>query len=203
MGVAERYSRWTGRLADCCPPARWSTERCSTPNLCCSSTTARPSLLNSTPPLMRACVPITICSDPSARPSSVCRRGAALVLPVSMATLGTSAPAPCSLAMRSSMLRLCCAARTSVGAISATCHPHLAAASIARKATAVFPEPTSPCSSRSIGFPLQRSSRISETAFCWSPVSWNGRKARAVSTACRPSSGRVMLWEACGSMTSV
>ena len=47
--------------------------------------------------------------------------------------------------------RWCCAARTSVGASSAAWPPESMTASIARSATMVLPEPTSPCSSRCIG----------------------------------------------------
>ena len=44
----------------------------------------------------------------------------------------------------------CCRARISVGAISAACAPASTATSIAISATMVLPEPTSPCSSRSM-----------------------------------------------------
>ncbi len=50
------------------------------------------------------------------------------------------------------MLRACWAARTSVGASSAACPPASTACSMARSATTVLPDPTSPCSSRCIGW---------------------------------------------------
>ena len=49
------------------------------------------------------------------------------------------------------MLRACCSARISVGAISAVCKPFSIAAIIAITATMVLPLPTSPCSRRFIG----------------------------------------------------
>ena len=57
--------------------------------------------------------------------------------------------------------RRCCAASTSVGASSADWPPESATASIARRATTVLPEPTSPCTSRFIGTGCSRSSAIS------------------------------------------
>ena len=49
---------------------------------------------------------------------------------------------------------------TSVGAIIAPCQPEPTAASRARKATAVLPDPTSPCRSRTMGIGPSKSSRI-------------------------------------------
>ena len=57
--------------------------------------------------------------------------------------------------------RRCCAASTSVGASSADCPPDSATASIARSATSVLPEPTSPCTRRFIGHVAARSPAIS------------------------------------------
>ena len=57
------------------------------------------------------------------------------------------------------MVRWCCAASTSVGASSAAWPPASTAASMARRATTVLPEPTSPCSSRCIGTSRPSSSR--------------------------------------------
>ena len=73
--------------------------------------------------------------------------------------------------------RRCCAASTSVGASSADCPPESATASIARRATTVLPEPTSPCTSRFIGTGRSRSSAISAPTSCWSAVSENGSEA--------------------------
>jgi hypothetical protein len=49
------------------------------------------------------------------------------------------------------MVSKCCAASTVVGASNATCRPSITALNAARTATSVFPNPTSPTSSRSIG----------------------------------------------------
>ena len=69
------------------------------------------------------------------------------------------------------------AASTSVGASSADCPPDSATASIARSATSVLPEPTSPCTSRFIGTSAARSLAISAPTSRWSPVSSNGSAA--------------------------
>ena len=47
--------------------------------------------------------------------------------------------------------RTCCPASTSVGAMRADWPPLSATCSMARSATSVLPEPTSPCTSRFIG----------------------------------------------------
>ena len=49
------------------------------------------------------------------------------------------------------MLKKCCSARISVGAMNATCRPFSIATSEAISATMVLPAPTSPCNSRFIG----------------------------------------------------
>src|SRR5699024_8095061 len=49
--------------------------------------------------------------------------------------------------------------------------------SIARSATTVFPDPTSPCNKRCIGRSLARSSRISAATACCPSVSVNGKEA--------------------------
>mmetsp|Transcript_22706 Transcript_22706/g.54356 ORF Transcript_22706/g.54356 Transcript_22706/m.54356 type:complete len:302 (-) Transcript_22706:70-975(-) len=188
IGVADSVSTCGGgELARC------SADRCRTPNLCCSSMTARPSLLNSTPRLMSECVPMTMPIDPSFRPSSVALRGAVRVLPVRSETRGIDSPSgafPLKLLMSLSMLSLCWAARTSVGAMSAACQPDAVAASIARRATAVLPEPTSPCSSLSIGLFCRMSRRISEMASACPAVSCQGSDSVAKFAAATASSVR-------------
>ena len=72
------------------------------------------------------------------------------------------------------MVRKCCAANTSVGARSAACPPLSTTASMARRATIVLPEPTSPCSKRCIGCPAAKSSSISLATANWPPVNLNG-----------------------------
>ena len=68
----------------------------------------------------------------------------------------------------------CCSASVSVGAISTAWNPASSARSIEYSATTVFPDPTSPISSRCIGSPESRSPSISSKALSWSPVGSNG-----------------------------
>ena len=75
------------------------------------------------------------------------------------------------------MVRRCCAAKTSVGASSAACPPLSMTVSIARSATIVFPEPTSPCSSRFIGCGCAKSFSISAETARWPAVSSKGSDA--------------------------
>ena len=60
-----------------------------------------------------------------------------------------------------SNVRRCWAARTSVGAKRAACPALSTTANIARSATIVLPEPTSPCNSRCMGWGCARSPSIS------------------------------------------
>ena len=156
--------------------------RCSTPNRCCSSTTMRPKSLNSTFSPSNACVPITIPASPDAASARAALRAAALWDPVMRVTC--VAPScdprvpPCASGPKSfSIVRKCWAARTSVGASRAACPPLSTTANIARSATIVLPEPTSPCSKRCIGWSWAKSASISaHTAFC-PPVNWKGNEA--------------------------
>ena len=77
----------------------------------------------------------------------------------------------------------CCSARISVGAIRAAWYPDWTASIIAAKATAVFPLPTSPWSSRFIGSGRPMSRAISPSARSWAPVSVNGSREIARDTA--------------------
>ena len=65
-----------------------------------------------------------------------------------------------------------------MGAITATCPPFSAAPMAAYAATAVLPEPTSPCSSRRMGRVRPRSARISPTTLAWASVSSKGKRDR-------------------------
>ena len=73
--------------------------------------------------------------------------------------------------------RWCCWASTSVGASMAAWPPASTTASMARRATIVLPEPTSPWSSRCIGCSVARSSKISLETFCWPSVRVKGSRA--------------------------
>ena len=68
----------------------------------------------------------------------------------------------------------CCAARISVGAISADCTPLRCASTIAAAATSVLPLPTSPCSSRFIGAVRAMSAQIRSITRRCAPVGANG-----------------------------
>ena len=140
--------------------------RCSTPNRCCSSTTTRPRSAKATVSCSRAWVPTTMPAEPSRRAASASRRRAAPIAPVSATTRVAASPAPTAASSaaskassparasgpsRACRLRSCWAASTSVGASSAHWPPESTTRSIARSATTVLPEPTSPCRSRCIG----------------------------------------------------
>ena len=139
--------------------------RCSTPNRCCSSTTARARSSNATASWSRACVPTTTWAWPERIASPARRRASAGRDPVRSVTAtprSSSSPATVSRCWRASR---------SVGARSAAWRPASAAAARAHAATAVLPDPTSPWMSRSIGTGRARSPRISSSAVAWSGVS--------------------------------
>ena len=75
------------------------------------------------------------------------------------------------------MERWCCWASTSVGASSAAWPPESTTWSIARSATTVLPEPTSPWRSRCIGWPRPSSSAISSPTATWPSVRANGSRS--------------------------
>ena len=161
IGVAVMTSRCGG-----CSPLERSASRCSTPKRCCSSTTTRPRSWNCTLSSISAWVPMTIPASPVTRSSSACRRAAAPIEPVSSTTLvpcsaPPSMPPSASSPIISVIERWCCWARTSVGASIAAWPPASTTASIARSATSVLPEPTSPWRRRCIGCSVARSAKIS------------------------------------------
>src|SRR5690606_3352720 len=77
----------------------------------------------------------------------------------------------------------CCWARRVVGARIATCLPAWTALKVARIATSVLPNPTSPNTRRSITASLSMSALTSWMAVSWSAVSSNGN---AASISCCP-----------------
>ena len=94
-----------------------SAERCSTPKRCCSSTTATARSANSTSRWIRACVPTASWASPDAilpRMAECSFAGRALV---------SRTHATPSSAQSPSMVRKCCSASVSVGAISAPWRP--------------------------------------------------------------------------------
>ena len=143
-----------------------SASRCSTPNLCCSSTTTRPRSANCTLSSSSACVPMTMPAAPEAASSIAFRRAACDSDPVSNVTVvAFSAPPSWPPSARSPSMsvieRRCCCASTSVGASNAAWPPASMTASIARSAMTVLPEPTSPCNRRCIGWSAAISEAIS------------------------------------------
>ena len=133
-----------------------SAARCSTPKRCCSSTTTMPRSAKETWSSSSAWVPITMPAWPEAMSSRAGVRWALVIDPVSRATVvPSSAPPSMPPAARSPssavIERWCCWASTSVGARSAAWPPESMTRSMARRATTVLPEPTSPWSSRFIG----------------------------------------------------
>ncbi len=176
----------TSRCGGCSPLARRAS-RCSTPKRCCSSTTTRPRSWNWTLSSIRACVPIAMPASPQAMSSMVWRRAAVPIEPVSSATLvPMSAPPSMPPSARSPIIstieRWCCWASTSVGASSTAWPPASTTVIIARSATSVLPEPTSPWSRRCIGCEVARSAKISALTLCWPSVRVNGSRASKASS---------------------
>ena len=190
MGVAVITSTCGGTA-----PLPRRASRCSTPKRCCSSTTTRARSRKSTFSWSSACVPTTMPASPLTMSSRVRRRSAVDWLPVSSATrVPCSAPPSMPPSARSPsiavMVRWCCAASTSVGASSAACPPASTAASMARSATIVLPDPTSPCSSRCIGTSRAISVAIvAPISFC-PAVRVNGSRASKASSSPPARTGR-------------
>ena len=181
IGVAVRTS-----TCGAVPFAR-SVSRCSTPNRCCSSMTTSPRSAKVVDALSSACVPTTMRACPDAARRAAFRRSAAGSCPVRR--VGMSSGASSGPSIRA-MERTCWAASTSVGAMSADCPPDCATCSIARRATRVLPEPTSPCTSRFIGQSPSRSCAITSPTARWSSVRSNG--SRASKRASRSPAGRAV-----------
>ena len=144
-----------------CISARKDLSRslCCTPKRCSSSTIIMPRSENSIALASKACVPTTISHCPLASSSLVSFDSLAETKRESCRTL-TGQPLK-----RSENVLKCCRERIVVGATIATCLPLIATAKAARKATSVFPNPTSPQMRRSIGLPLRRSPKTSSIAW--------------------------------------
>ncbi len=169
-------------------PLSRSAARCSTPKRCCSSITATPRDRNATRSWMRAWVPITKSTAPSSSDAPSRARSDAVVREVSSSTRTGRSPKRLSPSagrvrpsMRAFMLRWCCSARTSVGAMKAPWWPPWTATSRAVSETRVLPEPTSPCRRRCMGTGVARSAPISVMARRWAPVrakgSWRWKRS--------------------------
>ncbi len=165
-------------------PSPRSARRCATPKRCCSSTIASPSRWNSTASWISACVPTTSWAAPLATACCAPRLAAAVRRPTSHATLTSSGASHCAI------LRKCCSARISVGAISATWKPHSIARAAASAAITVLPLPTSPCTRRCIGRAPARSRSTSIQTRSCAAVSLNGSASRSfVVSSPEPRSG--------------
>ena len=141
---------------------------CATPNRCSSSTTKRPSFLNCICLLNRAWVPIKISTCPSCT--------ALMISFFSLAErnrFNTSTRTPNCENRYMNVLK-CCSDNTVVGTSIATCFPLMTALNIARIATSVLPNPTSPHNNLSIGRGDSIDSLISWMACNWSSVSSYG-----------------------------
>ena len=143
-----------------------------TPKRCSSSTMTRPRRLNLTSFCKSLCVPMAMSISPVARPFSAA--------PVSLPLLkrDSSAMRIGQSAKRSLKVWKCCSASSVVGVSTATCMPSATATKAARSATSVFPKPTSPHTTRSIGLSFAMSASTSSMAFCWSGVGVNGKPSQ-------------------------
>ena len=140
-------------------------------------------------------MPTTMPASPVTMSSRVRRRSAVDWLPVSSATrVPCSAPPSMPPSARSPsiavIVRWCCAASTSVGASRAAWPPESTAASMARSATMVLPEPTSPWSSRCIGTSRPISSAIVVPISTCPAVRVNGSRASNASSSPPARAGR-------------
>ena len=152
IGVAVITNTCGGKF----PFAR-SASRCSTPNRCCSSIITNPRSAKSTPSVRSACVPITMPAEPFLISAKAFFRSALLSEPVNFEirvalSLPPSIPALARSPINFEIDRKCCCAKTSVGANNAACPPLSTTVRAARSATIVFPDPTSPCNKRCIGW---------------------------------------------------
>ena len=164
------------------------TARCSTPKRCCSSTTTRPRSTNWRWSASRAWVPTMIPASPEAILNSADFFTAAGIEPVrqttSVACSGaprTPPPIPSS-PISPTIVWWCCWASTSVGASRTAWPPASTTASMARSATRVLPDPTSPCNSRCMGWVRARSANTSSLTRRCPSVSVNGRRASNASS---------------------
>ena len=186
MGVAVMTSRWgVSRLPVAGSTASARSRRASrwaTPKRCCSSTTTSPRRGIWTVSDSRACVPTTMTGSPAASSARIRRRPEAGVEPVSRWTrvarsAPPSMPAPARGPRSEPSEAWCWAARTSVGASRAAWPPPPTTCSMARRATSVLPEPTSPWRRRCMGTVESSAAASSEPTRLCPAVSAKGRAA--------------------------
>ena len=164
IGVAVIISTW-GISPFSCSASLWFT-----PNLCCSSIITYLRFLNSTSEENRAWVPMARSTSPLARAFKSRLLPFPFTSPVTKAILTPRGE------RSSAAFSACCLARSSVGAIKATCPPFEMMYRALIHATSVFPAPTSPWSSLYMGEEEERSSLISSMLLSWSSVRGKGRE---------------------------
>ncbi len=126
-------------------------------------------------------MPTTTSIDPSARPASTSFAWALVRNRLRRATLTGNG------AYRSVKVWACWLASSVVGTSTAAWYPSWTALNTARIATSVFPKPTSPQTSRSMGCGRSMSAVTSSMARSWSAVSTKGNDDS--SSACHGVSG--------------
>ena len=141
MGVAVRVKTSTSARNDL------SSSFCRTPKRCSSSIITSPRRMKLTSLDKILWVPITISIVPSLIPTI------ALATSLAERNRDSSTTLTGQSAKRSENVCACCSAKRVVGHKIATCLPFAMAKNVARKATSVLPNPTSPQTSRSIGRP--------------------------------------------------
>ena len=139
-----------------------------TPNLCSSSIISSPMSLNSTSLLNNLCVPTTMSTSPNFNFLITSFWYFALL---NLFNISTFIGKSFILSLNSSY---CCCAKTVVGTRYATCLWSITALNAALIATSVFPYPTSPHKSLSIGLRFSISFFTSSIHLNWSSVSWYG-----------------------------
>ncbi len=139
MGVAVSVSTSTSDRID------FIFSLCLTPNRCSSSTIRRPRSLNFVLSEIRACVPMTMSTLPASRSARISR------FPEEAPMLESASTLTGHFSILSRKVTRCWWARRVVGTRTATCRPDIAATKAARRATSVFPYPTSPHTSLSMG----------------------------------------------------
>ena len=140
-----------------------------TPKRCSSSITKSPKSLNSTSLLSSLCVPITMSTSPNFSffiTSSCC---------FFVLNLFKSSTFTAKFSILALKLSYCWFAKTVVGTKYATCFWSITALNAALIATSVFPYPTSPHKSLSIGLSISISFLVSSMQRSWSSVSAYGK----------------------------
>ena len=154
-----------------------------TPKRCCSSTMEKARFLKLTPSWKRVCVPMSRFMVPDSKLDKISLRDLPLSLPVRMEML-----MPIFFARGASVWK-CWRARSSVGAMKATCPPDSMTEQEAMKATMVLPEPTSPCRRRIMRSVLDKSVVISSMLRCWAAVKvkgiWVVKRVRRLLSPCQ------------------